>query len=35
VCDENILVIDHPEFGELLYNRVEKIMPTPVPTMSP
>jgi hypothetical protein len=35
VCDENILVIDHPEFGELLYNRVEKILPTPVPTMSP
>ena len=35
VCENNILIIDHPEYGKLLYNRVEKILPTPVPTMSP
>ncbi len=35
VCDEDVLILDHPEFGELIFNRVEKILPTPVPTMSP
>jgi hypothetical protein len=35
ICTEENLTINDPEFGELLYNRVEKIIPTPVPTMSP
>jgi len=35
ICTEENLTINDPEFGELLYNLVEKIIPTPVPTMSP
>ncbi|HSM26315.1 MAG TPA: hypothetical protein VK856_15740 [Anaerolineaceae bacterium] len=35
LCEEDILIIDDPEFGELLFDRVEEIIPTPVPTMSP
>lgn len=35
ICEKVELMIDHPEFGKLLYNRVEKILPTPVPTGSP
>lgn len=35
ICEKDELMIDHPEFGKLLYNRVEKILPTPVPTASP
>ncbi len=35
VCEEDKLIIDDPEYGKLLYNRVEEILPTPVPTLSP
>lgn len=35
VCNEETLTITQPELGELLFNRVEKILPTPVPTPSP
>jgi hypothetical protein len=34
VCEEDILVIDQPVYGEVLFNRVEKILPTPIPTPS-
>jgi hypothetical protein len=35
VCNDETLTITHPEYGDLLLKRVEKIMPTPVPTLSP
>ncbi len=35
VCNDDTLTITHSEYGDLLFNRVEKIMPTPVPTLSP
>lgn len=34
-CDKDTLKIDDPTYGELLYDRVEEIVPTPVPTLSP
>jgi hypothetical protein len=34
VCGEHTLEITLPEFGEVLYNRVDRIIPTPVPTPS-
>lgn len=34
-CDKEELMIVDLEFGELKFNRVEKIMPTPIPTLSP
>lgn len=35
VCTEETLTINQDKYGELLFNRVEKIMPTPVPTVGP
>lgn len=35
VCNDETLTITHPEYGDLLLKRVEKIMPTPIPTLSP
>lgn len=35
LCNEETMTVTHPEYGELLFIRVEKILPTPVPTMSP
>ncbi len=35
VCTEETLTLDQEAYGELLFNRVEKILPTPVPTASP
>jgi hypothetical protein len=34
-CDQETFVVTHPEYGDLLFNRVEKIMPTPIPTLMP
>jgi hypothetical protein len=33
-CDEHILEITLPEYGEVRYNRVEQIIPTRIPTPS-
>lgn len=35
VCNDETLTLAHPEYGDLLLKRVEKIMPTPIPTLSP
>ncbi len=35
VCNDETLTVTHPEYGDLLFNRVEKILPTPMPTLSP
>ena len=35
VCTQQTLTIDQPQFGEVVFNRVDKILPTPVPTPSP
>lgn len=35
VCDKDDLTITIPDLGELLFNRVDQILPTPVPTAAP
>ncbi len=35
VCKQETLLIDQDQYGEILFNRVEKILPTPVPTAHP
>ena len=35
VCTEETLTLDQANYGVLLFNRVEKMIPTPVPTLSP
>jgi hypothetical protein len=35
VCHQDTLTITMPEFGDLDFNRVDKILPTPVPTAAP
>ncbi|MCB2178804.1 hypothetical protein KQH61_05270 [bacterium] len=35
VCNQDTLTITLPEFGDLMFNRVDKILPTPVPTAAP
>lgn len=35
VCDKDDLTITIPNLGELLFNRVDQILPTPVPTAAP
>jgi hypothetical protein len=32
VCEKDTLTITMPDFGDLLLNRVDKILPTPIPT---
>jgi len=32
VCDEETLTVDQPDYGELLFDRVDEILPTPIPT---
>jgi len=32
VCDDETLTVDQPGFGELLFDRVDEILPTPIPT---
>ncbi|MBN2043817.1 MAG: hypothetical protein JW757_02255 [Anaerolineales bacterium] len=32
VCDKETLTVTQPEYGPILFNRVDKIIPTPVPT---
>ena len=32
VCDKETLTITMPDLGDLLFNRVDKILPTPIPT---
>ena len=34
-CTEETLTVTVPEIGEVTYNRVDDILPTPVPTASP
>jgi hypothetical protein len=35
VCKQKTLEVTIPEYGEVIYNRVDQIIPTPVPTPSP
>lgn len=35
VCRQDTMTITMPEFGDLDFNRVDKILPTPVPTAAP
>jgi hypothetical protein len=35
VCQQDDLTITMPEMGDVLWHRVDKILPTPVPTAAP
>lgn len=35
VCENNSLTISLPEYGEMVFNRVDELLPTPVPTAAP
>jgi len=32
VCNKDTLTVTIPEYGDLMFNRVDKILPTPIPT---
>ncbi len=32
VCEQDTMTITMPDYGDLLFNRVDKILPTPIPT---
>ena len=32
VCGDETLTVDQPDYGELLFDRVDEILPTPIPT---
>jgi hypothetical protein len=35
ICNNETLTVTQPEYGEVTFNRVDKVLPTPVPTLSP
>jgi len=35
VCENDTMTITMPDLGELLFNRVDRILPTPIPTPAP
>ncbi len=35
ICEQDTMILTLPQLGDLLFNRVDKILPTPIPTEGP